>query len=113
MVTLSPKAAQRLKVLLAKQGKPQGCLRLRVTSGGCSGLSYDLELIEAPKPGDVVTEFEGAKLAVDAKSDLFVNGSEVDYIQTFMKSGFEVKNPKAASTCSCGTSFAVGETFSV
>ena len=109
MIKLTPKAAQRVKVLAAKQGKPGGFLRVKVGSGGCAGLSYEFEITEQAAEGDLISELDGARVAVDAKSDFFISGSVVDYAETLMKAGFEIKNPQAASTCSCGTSFAVAE----
>ena len=107
MVTLTPKAAAQVKARLAKEGKPSGVLRLKVAAGGCSGMSYEFAYADAPEATDKVYEAEGARLAVDAKAAFFVNGSQVDWHQTLMESGFKVKNPNAASTCSCGTSFGV------
>lgn len=105
MVTLSPKAAAKVKAELAKQGRPGGCLRLKVLSGGCSGMSYEFGFADAPEAGDKISEQDGAKLAVDAKALLFVNGSTVEWHQTMMESGFRVKNPNATASCNCGTSF--------
>ncbi|MBI3296778.1 MAG: iron-sulfur cluster assembly accessory protein [Elusimicrobia bacterium] len=107
MVTLTPKAATQVKARLAKEGKPAGVLRLVVASGGCSGMSYEFAYADEPQPGDQVSETEGAKLAVDKKAVFFVNGSVVDWHQTLMEAGFKVRNPNAASSCSCGTSFGV------
>jgi iron-sulfur cluster assembly accessory protein len=112
MVTLTTKAAQRVKALLEKDGRPGGLVRLKIVSGGCSGLSYEFELATEPKPGDLVSETDGVRCAVDPKADMFVGGSTIDYITTMMKQGFEVKNPKASTSCSCGSSFSV-DTFSV
>lgn len=109
MITLTPSAARKIKVLAQKQGKPQGFLRVKVVPGGCSGLSYAFEITTESLPGDSITEVEGAKAAVDPKSDMFIKGSVVDYVETLMKSGFEVSNPQAASSCSCGTSFTTAE----
>lgn len=105
MVTLTTKAAQKIRELAQKQGKPGGFLRLRVASGGCSGLSYEFEISDALAQGDEVFESEGAKLVLDARSHEYVKDSRVDYFQSMMKSGFEVKNPNAVSSCACGTSF--------
>lgn len=105
MVKLTPKAAQQVKTFLEKEGKPGAFLRLRVMSGGCSGLSYEFEFTDKSRPADLVSETNGARLAVDPKSHRFLEGSVVDYVQTLMETGFKIKNPKATSTCSCGTSF--------
>jgi iron-sulfur cluster assembly accessory protein len=107
MVTLTPKAAAQIKTRLAKENKPGGCLRLSVTPGGCSGLNYEFTWVAEPGPGDLVTELDGAKLAVEPMSSLYVNGSTVDYFSSMMRSGFEVKNPNATASCNCGTSFSV------
>lgn len=109
MITLTPSAARKIKALAHKQGKPQGFLRVKVVPGGCSGLSYAFEITDQSAPGDQVAELDGAKAVVDSKSDLFIKGSTVDYVETLMKSGFEVSNPQAASSCSCGTSFSTKE----
>lgn len=113
MISLTPNAAQKIRSLA--QDKPGGFMRLKVVAGGCSGMSYSFEFTQAAEPGDIISELDGAKLAVDPNSDLFVNGSVLDYTESLMQSGFEVKNPKAVSTCSCGTSFntADEETFAV
>lgn len=105
MVTLTPKAAAQVKAQLQKENKAGGCLRLRVTPGGCSGLNYEFTFEAAPSPGDTLVELDGAKLAVEPLSLLYVNGSTIDFVSTLMRSGFEIKNPNAASTCNCGTSF--------
>ena len=107
MVTLTEKAARRVKDLAAKNGKPGGFLRLKVESGGCSGLSYIFEITDAAGPDDLASETSGAKVVVDKKSDMIVAGSMVDFVETLMKAGFEIKNPKATGSCSCGTSFSV------
>lgn len=103
MVTLTPKAAAQVKSRLA--GKAGGVLRLKVATGGCSGMSYEFAIADAPEPGDKVFEADGARLAVDPKALFFVNGSVVDWHQTLMESAFKVRNPNATASCSCGTSF--------
>lgn len=107
MLTITPQAARQIQALLAKQGKPQGMLRLRVAAGGCSGLNMEFELAEAAGPDDKVYEAEGARVVVDPKSEFFLYGSRVDYRSSLMQSGFVVDNPSAKTTCSCGTSFSV------
>jgi iron-sulfur cluster assembly accessory protein len=105
MVTLTPKAAQKIQALAKAQGKAQPILRVKVGAGGCSGMSYTFELDEDVKPGDVVFEGHGAKAVVDPRSDFFIGGSEVDFHETLMEAKFKIQNPQAKSTCSCGTSF--------
>ncbi len=110
MVALTSKAADKIKATLGKEGRPKGCLRLGVSSGGCSGMNYVFKYADAPKEGDKITEFEGAVLAVDAKAHTFVDGSTVDYHKTLMESGFRVKNPNATTSCNCGVSFTTAPT---
>jgi iron-sulfur cluster assembly accessory protein len=106
---ITERAAQKILALAAAQNKPESILRLRVVGGGCSGLSYEFGFTEssALSSQDKVFEGFGAKVAVDPKALLYVAGSELDYEQTLMKSGFKIKNPNAASSCSCGESFSV------
>ena len=113
MITLTPAAADKLRAVLVKEGKPQGFLRVRVTSGGCSGLSIQLDIADAASPEDRTYESSGARVVVDPRSEPFVQGARVDYKWTLLKSGFVLENPNAASSCSCGTSFAVDESFTV
>lgn len=105
MFTITPKAATKINALLQKKGIPGGFLRITVSSGGCSGLEYLLDLADQPAPGETVYECGGAKVGADFKVQLYMGGSEIDYKETLMKSAFEVKNPQAVSTCACGTSF--------
>ena len=105
MVTLTPKAAEKVQALAKAQGRPAAILRLKVGSGGCSGMSYEFELVDAANPDDIVFEGHGAKAVIDPRSDFFTGGSEVDYEETLMASGFKVQNPLAKSSCSCGKSF--------
>jgi len=105
MVKITDGAAKKIKAQLEKDGRPDGCLRLSVSSGGCAGMNYVFDFSDAPHDGDKVSEVEGVKLAVDPKAFFFVDGSEVDWLQTMMESGFRVKNPNATSACNCGVSF--------
>lgn len=102
-VTLS--AARKVGSLLAKQGRAQGVLRVAVVGGGCSGLQYKMDLQDAPASRDILVETGGIKVVVDPKSALYVTGSELDYVDSLQDGGFKVKNPNAATSCSCGESF--------
>ena len=108
MLTLTESAAKKAQALLQKAGKAEAALRIRVVSGGCSGLEYRIEPdVEAPKPTDTVVESRGVKVYLDAKGLLYMAGSELDWVQTLMSSGFKIRNPQAAAECSCGQSFTV------
>jgi iron-sulfur cluster assembly protein len=107
LITVTPQAAERAKQLLAKVGKPQGAIRVKVDSGGCSGLSYKLEPADAPGPQDAIVEAHGVRVFLDKKSLLYLAGSELSYESGLMGSGFKFKNPNAVASCSCGESFTV------
>ena len=104
MVTLTERAAKKVQDLAGKKGQAP-VLRVKVGAGGCSGMSYEFEISDAIEPSDVLFEGHGAKAVVDPKADFFIGGSEVDYVESLMKSGFVVQNPQAKSSCSCGKSF--------
>jgi len=104
LVKLTPSAAQKVSSLLTRQGRPNGVLRVAVIGGGCSGLQYKMDLQDAPANRDILVESGGVRVVVDPKSALYVTGSELDYLET-LDGGFKVKNPNAATSCSCGESF--------
>jgi iron-sulfur cluster assembly accessory protein len=105
LVKLTPSAARKVATLLTKQGRTSGVLRVSVVGGGCSGLQYKMDLQDAPASRDILVESGGVRVVVDPKSALYVTGSELDYIEALQDGGFKVKNPNAATTCSCGESF--------
>lgn len=104
LVKLTSSAAQKVSSLLTKQGRPNGVLRVAVVGGGCSGLQYKMDLQDGPANRDILVESGGVRIVVDPKSALYVTGSELDYLDT-LDGGFKVKNPNAATSCSCGESF--------
>ena len=104
LIKLTSSAAGKVTSLLAKQGRPHGVLRVAVMGGGCSGLQYKMDLQDGPANRDILVESGGVRVVVDPKSALYVTGSELDYLDT-LDGGFKVKNPNAATTCSCGESF--------
>ena len=104
LVKLTPNAAKKVASLLAKQGRPNGVLRVAVLGGGCSGLQYKMDLQDGPANRDFLVETAGVRVVVDPKSALYVTGSELDYVDA-LDGGFKVHNPNAASSCSCGESF--------
>ena len=104
MITMTDVAAEKAKGLLEAEGKPEYGLRIKVVGGGCSGFQYKLAL-DAQKPGDQVSEKNGVKLLVDPKSFLYLNGAEIDFVDSLMGSGFSLKNPNAKGSCGCSQSF--------
>jgi|SRR5438876_7018477 len=105
LIRLTPSAARKVGALLTRQGRPDGVLRVAVVGGGCSGLQYKMDLQDGPANRDFLVQTEGVKVVVDPKSALYVSGSELDYLEALEGGGFKVKNPNAASSCSCGESF--------
>ena len=105
LVKLTANAARKVTTLLTKQGRPAGVLRVAVLGGGCSGLQYKMDLQDGPAARDFLVETAGVRVVVDPKSALYVTGSELDYVEALTDGGFKVKNPNAATSCSCGESF--------
>ena len=106
MIQITETAAKKIRSLMAKQGITEGGLRVGVKGGGCSGLSYTFGWEKEARFGDEVFEgSEGAKLFVDKKSLLFLNGTSLDYDTALISQGFVFNNPNAKQTCGCGSSF--------
>lgn len=109
MVTLSDKAAEKVKELLNGQGDvAEAGLRVAVRGGGCSGFQYALAFDEE-REGDQVFEQHDIRLLVDSQSLQFVDGSEVDYVEGLQGAGFAVNNPNVVAACGCGQSFRTAE----
>jgi iron-sulfur cluster assembly accessory protein len=104
LIRLTPNASAKVVSMLTRQGRPSGVLRVTVVGGGCSGLQYKMDLQDGPANRDILVESGGVKVVVDPKSALYVTGSELDYSDA-LDGGFKVKNPNAATSCSCGESF--------
>ena len=107
MITVTEHAAGKIKQLLDREGTPDHGLRVQVVGGGCSGLQYKMKFIEAPEDDDNTVESNGIKVFVDMKSALYLSGSEIDFDDGLMSSGFQIKNPNATNQCGCGESFGV------
>ena len=107
-VGLSASAARQVAKLKAQEeGGEALMLRLSVTGGGCSGFQYNFSFDDELHNDDAVFERDGVKLVVDEISLDLLAGSEVDYVEELIGASFQVKNPNAASSCGCGTSFAI------
>ncbi len=105
MISVTPKAVQKIKEQFARHGVTEGGLRLGVQGGGCSGLSYLFRLETKQRPQDNVFEFDGIRIFVDPKSLLYLDGMTLDYQESLIRSGFVFDNPNAKKSCGCGTSF--------
>ena len=104
---ITDKAVSKVKEMANQQGLEGYGLRLMVVGGGCSGFTYDMDLENQENDGDSVIEREGLKVYVDPMSYQYLDGTTIDYIESFKFSGFHFENPNATRTCGCGSSFAV------
>jgi iron-sulfur cluster insertion protein len=100
-------AASKISELLAEEQKVQSGLRVFVQGGGCSGFQYGLMIEENPSDSDQVFESNGVRLYVDPISIRYLQGAQVDFVETATGGGFTITNPNAKSTCGCGSSFSV------
>jgi iron-sulfur cluster assembly accessory protein len=105
IVTVTDKAAEKAKAILADRGVENGALRVFVVSGGCSGYQYGMAIARSREEDDIAIEASGITLLVDAESAPLLEGAEVDYVDDLMKSGFTIFNPNATHSCACGSSF--------
>jgi iron-sulfur cluster assembly accessory protein len=107
MVTLSDKAAEKVKEIRGEEAIEEGyALRLKVQGGGCSGFSYDLYFDQAQET-DQPFEVKGVKVICDQMSLMYLMGTEIDYVEGLHGAGFKFNNPNVKSTCGCGSSFSV------
>ena len=104
---VTERAVKRIRAAMEKEGiSPEdGGLRLGVSGGGCSGLSYAIKFDTRPRERDRIYEFEGVRVFVDPKSFLYLHGMTLDYEETLMRQGFNFINPNSTRSCGCGSSF--------
>jgi iron-sulfur cluster assembly accessory protein len=105
MVQITPTAVNKVREILEAQSPKPAGLRLAVVGGGCSGFSYSMAFENKPSMLDKTYDYEGLKVYVDQASMLYLEGAEVDYVETLEGSGFKFNNPNVKSTCGCGSSF--------
>ena len=106
-ITVTPAAAARVQELLSKRGKPSVGIRIGVRSKGCSGLSYTIEYADERGVGDESVEQDGVTILIDPKASLFIFGTEMDFVEEKLQSGFVFRNPNEKGRCGCGESFHV------
>ena len=107
VMKVTPAAAERVKALIEQRGKETAGIRIGVRSKGCSGLSYTLEYADKQEPMDEIVDTDGVKILIDPKASLFLIGTEMDYVEEKLKSGFVFTNPNEKGRCGCGESFHV------
>lgn len=106
-ISLTDTAAERVKAMLAKRGKPSVGVRIGVRTKGCSGMSYTLEYADEKSAFDEVVEQKGVTVLIDPKASMFIFGTEMDWVEDKMQSGFVFRNPNEKGRCGCGESFHV------
>ncbi len=106
LIRVTDHAGKKLCKLL-EQDSAGNYLRIKITGGGCNGLSYKMKFVEDPKRGDILVRSAGVQVLVDTKSALYLRGTQLDFSDKMIGGGFKFSNPNAASSCSCGESFSI------
>ncbi len=104
LVRLTSRASEKIAELIHREKKGD-YLRIRITGGGCNGLSYKMKFVDTPRSGDLYLESQGSKVLVDSKTALYLRGTTLDYSDKMVAGGFKFSNPNAKASCSCGESF--------
>lgn len=106
LLQVTEAAQKKLSSLLERE--PEGnYLRVKITGGGCNGLSYKMKFVDKPKRGDILVSADRVAVLVDSRSALYIRGTELSYSNKMIGGGFKFSNPNATSSCSCGESFSV------
>ena len=101
------RAAGSKLIKLIEREQSGNYLRVKITGGGCNGLSYKMNFVVMPKRGDILVRSSGANVLVDSKSALYIRGTELNYSDKMVAGGFKFTNPNAKASCSCGESFSI------
>jgi iron-sulfur cluster assembly protein len=109
IVSLTERATDKLREIIAKQDRAGLALRVYVTPGGCSGFSYGMTFADGTEEDDTIVETQGVRVVVDPMSAMYIKGSEIDFVDALMGGGFALRNPNAVSSCGCGQSFRTAE----
>jgi len=107
VIHMTPVAVAKVKEIMDQQNPRPAALRVAVVGGGCSGFQYHMAFDNNQNSTDNVVEVDGLKVLVDQMSLMYLNGVEIDYIETLEGAGFKFNNPNVKSTCGCGSSFSV------
>ena len=108
IITLSDKAAERIKQIMSAAKDGSIGVRVGVKSGGCAGMSYIMEYINKPNPNDEIIEDKGVKVFIDSAAVMYLLGTEMDYKKEDFSSTFVFNNPNETERCGCGESFKIG-----
>ena len=104
LVRVTSVAAKKISELILRENQGK-YLRIKITGGGCNGLSYKMKFVEDGKSGDILVKSEGTSVFVDSKTALYLRGTTLDYSNKLVAGGFKFSNPNAKASCSCGESF--------
>jgi iron-sulfur cluster assembly accessory protein len=107
MVALTPVAVEKVKEIMGQQNPTPAGLRVAVVGGGCSGFTYHMAFENQAGEADNVYEFGDLKVMVDQMSEMYLDGAEIDYVESIEGAGFKFNNPNVRNTCGCGSSFSV------
>lgn len=105
-ISLTDAAARRIAAIVARDAE-KTALRVSVEGGGCSGFSYKFDLVNDRADDDIIIEKNNARVLIDSMSVMYMEGSEIDFVDNLMGQSFQIKNPNAVASCGCGTSFAI------
>ena len=111
MITVSGGAVDKIRDILAEENNPELKLRVGVQGGGCSGMQYFFTLDLEQTEEDFVIDIGGVQVLVDAVSSQYLRGAEIDYVENITGSNFSINNPNAQTSCGCGSSFGVADSF--
>ena len=106
-ITLSDRAAERVKEIIAQSKEPIVGVRVGVSSGGCAGMSYVMEYAKKINPNDEIIDDKGVKVLIDPNAIMYLLGTEMDYKKEELSSTFVFKNPNETERCGCGESFKI------
>ena len=106
LIKVTGHAGEKLQDLIAQE-QASNYLRIKITGGGCNGLSYKMKFVEDTKRGDILVFSSGIPVLIDTKSALYLKGTQLDFSDKMVGGGFKFSNPNARSSCSCGESFSI------
>ena len=107
MLNLTEVATNKVKEMLTQQSESYTGLRVAVVAGGCSGFQYTMNFEPGSRKDDQILEVDGLKVFIDPQSSMYLEGTEIDYVETVQGAGFKFSNPSVTGTCGCGESFSV------
>jgi iron-sulfur cluster assembly protein len=101
-VTMTPKAVAQIRKLMEREGRY--ALRIGIKKGGCAGMEYTMDYVDAPEPNDETVEQDGARVLIAPMAQMFLFGTEIDYETSLLESSFQFRNPNVTEACGCGES---------